>query len=52
LVVCLLVGAAAAAWVLRDDLERAVIQWEARPPVPDAPPYRLLPLAQPTPPAE
>lgn len=52
LIVCMLVGAAAAAWVLRDDLERAIIDWEARPPAPIAPPSSELPPIPATPPAE
>lgn len=49
----MLLGAAAAAWVFRDAMARAVMQWAAIPPVPAPPIQRLLvPLAAIPAPAE
>jgi hypothetical protein len=42
----MLVGAAGAVWVFRDDVHRAVVQWSRMPPPPSAPP---LPLTDPLP---
>lgn len=52
LVVFSLVGAAAAAWVFRDDIEQALTGWEALPAPPAAPRQELPPLLLPGPPAD
>lgn len=51
-IVLLLVGAAAAAWVFREDIARAVNEWENRPTVPAAPSYDVPPFVHPTLPPE